>query len=1492
MSTQTHNQKRAYRFQTTRLGHLLSLLRCHQYLTFFFVIHTAWILLFFPGLWEAGAIVFSDLDFGFRTSAYIERITGLWNDTWGTFTLFNSSRLPVVAPLYILTALLGQPVGLLQKLLMFSLLLLSAVSLSWFSRHILLQYIQKKNQTSEALSLLVCIFAGILYASNPWVLIRLQHIYLVVGYAFTPATVGCAFLTTFALQKRIETLRKRGLFAALKQLLHASVLMPLGLTSICWMLASGAVHYFVFLGIMLGSWFALCIWWALLRRKLRLALCTCLAGIAVVVLCLCVSAFWLVPQMAVQLGGGVLPANVNTLDSLGLMSRYISLKNVLLSMSYWWGYFSLERLPATFWMGGALLTGLMWIGIARARHFLIGMWISLGYIVCTVLAMGPKGITKSMYMYLLYHAPLSGKLGFLLRDPNKLIGLQLFFGSILFAIGAYCLCRAVLHVLERTYTTASLRTFRLQCVRHASIGIIFVSLFAYVYPVGNLYLGHFLRPVETPESYHQITRHMEEQYGSSTVWLSVPRYEDILSPSAEFAIAEWNAGRPFRPTSSVDIWSLPHRTYHPLEGAYNTVKQLYRFLEKGLSDHASLRVPEIAKALGVQLLLHHTDLAVHERDESKSGWELQQFLQKPVQFGFFEAAAIPQTSSIGRTFSRLLLSRKNIRALDTYTRDERIDLTATVPLLYQQMPEHSIASLVQEGDLIDEDSAQNITLSSLPKPYHISPKDLSLRGDPFTTWAISTTAHTDWTWHTSHLNLDNAALELDAGNGVLFTYVPASIPSLPFESQPRHPRILSMTDIVHDSAFYKEHAPERISVLLEPTSRYDHLPSFKASIAPGDSKLWQVISSKRILANQRTGYAFDMTVSSVDARKLHIKFVFRDKVGREIGVGYAGAPSHPETFDALRFHGSFITPPKTHTMEFQLWSMESPTAQTRWWIHDFNLFDLSGVTEANVLTHTLPIEEAGEYTAFIRALSSPVAGEISVSLSQGKNESAKTIDIVSQHSQLPCTIHSPSCSEEMQAGIEGFTWYGIDAVALSEGTAVLEIENHSGFNAITDIIVVPKHVLAEHSATMQRTLNLLPQHITMEAEQDFALLSWYAQAERAEPFLSLGHGRYLHDGTLERTIEVFSDGKYVFNVYLDPRTKVAKHKIGLMLIDPETNKKVVNIPNILLHYTETNGQIFLPPVDLPAGPYVLKFVLFDRAPTEVSTANFRALDFSTVDKDIVPVDESWHCNKDEKLHAEDLAVHASASRLTSKVFPGYACDWAISTSQSVATSEGEEWYLEYRSHEDMLRLSHTKIVFFSDEDQTIGHAYLDDIYAQEVTRWQTKRHFFTAPKDATKLRLQFWARKHPRSVGQLNVRDIVLKRFRTLPNIDLVTLSKLEPTQKALGSLGLAGSAKGAKRNVETLSSDQPTHVRGVLLYETFQPFWNMRHEGQKLDAVPLLGMLNGYLLSDQKIINESVEFEYSLSPYDEIARWSFVVSACVLFGLTGGYLRLLRRKK
>ncbi|MGA9466735.1 MAG: hypothetical protein WBV10_03850, partial [Exiguobacterium marinum] len=134
-------------------------------------------------LFSPGMVVFSDIAFGLSSDRYIEEIFGAWNERWSTTTLLNVPRLVFIAPLYGLSLLFDASGPFLIKSFILTLLVVSALSMYALVKRLHSIYITKHFQL---MTLMTFTLAGLFYALNPWIITRIQHIYLLCGYALFP----------------------------------------------------------------------------------------------------------------------------------------------------------------------------------------------------------------------------------------------------------------------------------------------------------------------------------------------------------------------------------------------------------------------------------------------------------------------------------------------------------------------------------------------------------------------------------------------------------------------------------------------------------------------------------------------------------------------------------------------------------------------------------------------------------------------------------------------------------------------------------------------------------------------------------------------------------------------------------------------------------------------------------------------------------------------------------------------------------------------------------------------------------------------------------------------------------------------------------------------------------------------------------------------------------------------------------------------------------
>ncbi len=224
----------------------------------------------------------------------------------------------------------------------------------------------------------LAVLAGIIYAVNPWTANRMQHYFLLPGYAVTPLVLA---LSLRPLTKRTS--------------LVLALLLSLGATT---------PHYVVFNFAILGI--------TTLVQRQRLAWVRLARTLGIFVL---FNLYWIVPMAAFTRLADLVPSQP-TWESAQTFSRLATLPAVLRLQGYWW---PLASTPEGAWiqlLGTGLAVAAL-LGAARNR-FRLQFLLSAG--VFLVLALGTQ--LPWLVRFLVLEGPIADKFGWLFRDPNKAVG--------------------------------------------------------------------------------------------------------------------------------------------------------------------------------------------------------------------------------------------------------------------------------------------------------------------------------------------------------------------------------------------------------------------------------------------------------------------------------------------------------------------------------------------------------------------------------------------------------------------------------------------------------------------------------------------------------------------------------------------------------------------------------------------------------------------------------------------------------------------------------------------------------------------------------------------------------------------------------------------------------------------------------------------------------------------------------------------------------------
>lgn len=209
------------------------------------------------------------------------------------------------------------------------------------------------------------------------------------------------------------------------------------------------------------------------------------------------------------------------------------------------------------------------------------LYFTLWSIAFIILSTGTKSpFLADFYKWIVFDNPAAGKMGFIFRDSNKLVGLLAFCFAILWGIGLAAIVDVILKKrldkkLDRIqnlvmYTKYTPPIPLMNVYSLAFIGFFAIMILAYseyVKPFYTHFLGYLYAPIEIPQDYQKLKAY-ERADRTNGKYLYLPRYEGINTPGYEFAVAKWNyesGAIAQRATSSFDLYTTIKPTYNPLE---------------------------------------------------------------------------------------------------------------------------------------------------------------------------------------------------------------------------------------------------------------------------------------------------------------------------------------------------------------------------------------------------------------------------------------------------------------------------------------------------------------------------------------------------------------------------------------------------------------------------------------------------------------------------------------------------------------------------------------------------------------------------------------------------------------------------------------------------------------------------------------------------------------------------------------------------------------
>lgn len=1317
---------------------------------------------FFHNFFTEGHIVFSDLSFGISSDRYFDNIFGLWNPQLSTPTLFNIPRFFYVLPFWIISRFFEDSGSVLVKSLILGTLYISGFSMYALIRKFTNVYFEEE---INYLSTTILGLAALYYALNPWVIIRIQHIFLLCGYSLFPLLI-LIFFNIFDPKFKVKS---KSIFEYKKINIDYYTLINIFLFGIVFSINSAAIHYFFYefiFFILMGSLLFIKYTYKFYKKKkINVFLSnyffkSFLIGITSFLFCL----YWLgIYILTILFKTQVSQNNINAMETFGMFSKYSSFKHVIYMNSYWWPMINLEELPIYFYVGGGILFAFMIYGIsARGYQDNIILFMTVTSSMFLILGTGIKYKYIEELFILATKLPIFGNI---FRDPNKFAGIAVMGMTIILAFGLRSFFNR---------KTESLKEVLLE------LGIligVFFSLGMYIYPYYQLYINGFYHPVKIPEEY-QILQDITNRNKGLEKHFYLPIADSMTYSYTGFATPYWNFtpdGRP-KATGDFQIYSSQKDTIFHYEGNIDNITNYLYYVQHLLDWGYSDRVGEILKILPVDYLTYHNQ---YYGQNQRQDFNLQilrkdKNLEERFADRIFTTFKLKEKGEYLSLLSKKVLTPYGFSKLDGYSTYDNFDFTS-YGVFFTNGQKYNEDFFSLENDYIETINFNDLYLSSLPEKFYVNPFNYINTADVFLNWGKVSVKNEDWKWYLKIHGIDNYQYDLDKNMGVATTITSSrlSFPSYNIDKYPGK-LVYDLETFLRKDIFFQPDNPNIVSIQGYPRSNINEIPVITSKILDGNpNNVWQIAKTGFLEAKENVLYNFNLIISGKGVDRLHLKVRFFDENEEELGITYVSAPTNEFSYTEMNFTGRYISPPKTKYMRIDLLSFENITQKSYWWIHDFIIVSYEDYMEENILKIDKNINQKGIYNYYMRVFKSPAGGILKINI-QGKEYYIDT----------KTTTKS------------SFEWVKIDKFNFDKGNLEIILKSMEGFNSLSYMVLIDEKDEIYYRDKLEKLIDKNNLFIHLEGENDFEYKG-NIQTLRSYPMLSGGEGIRSQEGILSSNIEILKESNYNLKLKMEAIPDV-NDNLTLTIINEENKtiyeKKIEskefinrNRENKIMVDYDIYNEVFqrvykekfeilqnyrdydLNNIFLEKGKYTIKLKFNSKIPSVMKLENLHKMnpDEIIIEKfEQIPFQED--CSECEFINENMFQLDLKKDMLRVNYDPTCSCDWYIVASEKVPVKYDEEYLFRLSAKSEIVRKRHMKVYFLDKTHRFLGTAFIYEVEEQKKKEWNDYEQLIRIPKDTAYMQLQIWARGDKKKYGYLE-----LKNYEVIPYDSMILLDSL-----------------------------------------------------------------------------------------------------------------------
>ncbi len=1336
------------------------------------------ILYYASVLLQPGHVVFSDIDFPFYSKNYMDEIVGLWNTRWNTVSLLNIPRLFFILPLYILSGIFDWNGHLFLKGFILEILFLSAFSMYLMSKRIVSVYLGSKFNLWKITAL---IFGGLFYALNPWVVFRIQHIYLLTGYSLFPLVI-LYFFKIFDHKFQKQMIQGYNMYSSK---IYSKNILDILILAYLITMSSAAIHYFFYSILLLGLLYLLLnikylIYYSRRGKQILKSIFKAILKKTLILVALIsgLSLYWL----SIYVGGilfdvGASQHNINVIDTYTMFSRHASLDQVLLMLGYWWPMIDLSELPMTFYIGGGILISIMLLGIFKysLKNHIVLFFALLGSILI-IIALGVYYPSISKGFLTLANLPFFGNI---FRDPHKVIGLLAIVYSLLLVFGI----EAVYLFTEKyKYHTTLKVLFSLVLL---TAGIMYLS------PIRSMYFERFFQPIEEPVAYTELRNYYLETSGSKSsvskeepYALYLPVAEQMLRPITHIATPKWNTPEGYtdtKATGDIHIYNSPINTLFHHEGNDPTIKYYFDLMQLLLDQGRTTHINELAKVFGINQLIYHKEYLDQEARQSfnEAILDVQSGSVLAYRNSIFSVFDIAQNRKENNFSHRRIFTPYGLSKMNSYMSFTDFDPLET-PVIFMNKEEAFDLNSIGKNDIVEYRKLNDLIMSSVDSKHRVYPFNFVDEVNPYSKWSKTYTTFADWAWFQKKLDVIHPSFDFDNDHGMVLTFA-----SQAFDVEPHMKKtiegemVYDFDSLLRADNFFMPDNSDLFEVVSNPFNIEKNVGVLHGTVFKGDpSFIWQVAKSPVLSAEEKMPYQFRVLVSGRGANKLHMKARFYDKNRNEIGIQYIVGPSEETNFDTVDFTGEVVSPKDTAFFRLDLLTYQRPDSKIYWWIHDVEIKKFPKYTSPNAINMNTALEldrfSSSKYRVFMKYF---------------KSEQGGLMDL--EANEVLWTVNSKSNQ------LSGFEWIDLGLLDVSGENIEINLTNISGFNAVQSIVVIPVESYDDLKEKWLEVLKSRESLLVLETEMNFER-DGNIQSRRLYPAYSYGTGTALSGGEVTSEFEVVAPGDYDMEakiLYSSEKNGYAKvsivNALGEVVVEKliKSRRPVAYENDLTVEYNPL-GQIYpysvldyekpwkyenveiFDQIPLQAGKYSINMEIVSGNSNYAPLSSFHTFDPSSIITESVLRDQAIiDCSTCERITPEMMRhIYKSDKDMMIEFDPTCSCDWYISSSDPIQVDAHEELLISFEARSEAIDKRHSKMIFLDAYNQVVSTAFIFEVEEQEKIKWNRYEQIVKVPVGAEKVLYQFWSRANKTRMGTLEVKNFKLEKYSEFVMADYVTL--------------------------------------------------------------------------------------------------------------------------